>query len=91
MRAAQATLIDLFELRSGTSYTYVPPAAAPAPRMSIDLEIDWDEVRAAADQSGVRPMPTAKDDAPDWTASSSESSPGVSYESWHRARGWCAE
>jgi hypothetical protein len=57
--------------------------------MSIDLEIDWDEVRASADKSGMRPIPTS--DEHDWTSSSSESSPGVSYESWRRARGWCAE
>jgi hypothetical protein len=89
MRAAQATLIDLFELRSGTSYTVGPSAPVQAPRMSIDLEIDWDEVRATADKSGVRPIPTSDED--EWTSSSSDSAPGVSYESWRRARGWCAE
>jgi hypothetical protein len=27
----------------------------------------------------------------DWGSSTTESSPGVSIESWHRARGWSSE
>jgi hypothetical protein len=70
------TLVDLFELRA-TASEYAAPVRQAA-RQSIDLEIEWD------DDGDTGP-------GHDWQSSSSDSSPGVSVESWHRARGWCAD
>jgi hypothetical protein len=88
MRAAQPTLIDLFELPANPR-AYVPPPRVVAPRQSIDLEIDWEAVRKQPDEvSGVRRVPRAEHE---WKGSTEGSCPGVSCESWHRARGWCEE
>ena len=69
------TLVDLFELRANASEQYAAPVRQAA-RQSIDLEIDWED---------------DGDTGHDWQSSSSDSSPGVSVESWRRARGWCAD
>ncbi len=53
-----------------------PARPAYAARRSVEVEVDWD----------VEPVQDH-----DWQSSTTESSPGVSCESWHRARGWCAE
>ena len=75
----QQTLIDLFELRAtSTEYTYAAPAREVVARQSIDLEVDWDN-------------DDASEQSHDWQSSSADSSPGVSVESWNRARGWCAD
>jgi hypothetical protein len=88
MRAMQPTLIDLFELPANPK-AYVPPPRVVAPRQSIDLEIDWEAIRTATDDtSGVRRIPRAEHE---WGKRTEGSTPGVSYESWHRARGWCDE
>jgi hypothetical protein len=58
-----------------TSTEYAAPVRQAA-RQSIDLEIEWDD---------------DGDTGHDWQSSSNDSSPGVSVESWHRARGWCAD
>jgi hypothetical protein len=95
MRAALPTLIDPFELNSAR-LTPRPQLASLPGRQSIDLEIDWEEVRRTpsanaakdpADESVVRRIRRDHD----WNASTEGSTPGVSCESWHRARGWCAE
>jgi hypothetical protein len=89
MRAVQPTLIDLFELPADPK-EYVPPPRAASARQSIDLEIDWEAVRRepVEEVSGVRLAPRAEND---WNSSTEGSTPGVSCESWHRARGWCEE
>ena len=88
MRAAQPTLIDLFELPANPK-EYVPPPRQVMGRQSIDLEIDWEAVRKQPEEvSGVRRVPRAEQV---WSARTDGSTPGVSYESWHRARGWCDE
>ena len=79
-RAMQATLVDLFELRNDSEYTYAPRAS----RQSIDLEIVWEEGVLETSAQAAAPEH-------DWESTTTESSPGVSYESWKRARGWCAE
>jgi hypothetical protein len=83
MRAKQPTLIDLFELPGNA-----PPLRAVASRQSIDLEIDWEAIRTSDDTSGIRRIPRAEHE---WTGRTEGSTPGVSYESWNRARGWCDE
>jgi hypothetical protein len=76
MRTSSATLVDLFEVRSDTSYAFVPRTEEPLAEPAVEIEVEWDEVPASADESGVRPLPSA---------------PGVGAEAWQRARGWCAE
>ncbi len=68
------TLIDLYELRSG-SLTDSGVRDAPRGRSTIDLEIDWEEETSPGvdDKRGEL------------------RSPGVSSESWRRARCWASE
>ncbi len=71
------TLVDLFELRATQSAEAYAAPVRQAARLSIDLEVEWDD--------------DSETTGHDWSSSSSDSSPGVSVESWHRARGWCAD
>lgn len=54
--------------------------------------VDLFELNARAPISAARRAPTEEGaDGHDWASSTTESSPGVSVESWHRARGWSSE
>ena len=57
--------------------------------------VDLFELNARAPVSTVRRPPseerTSASEGHDWGSSTTESSPGVSVESWHRARGWSSE
>lgn len=71
----QQTLVDLFELRA-TSTEY--SYAPPAREFVARQSIDLE-------------VEWDEEETHDWQSSSSDSSPGVSVESWNRARGWCAD
>jgi hypothetical protein len=54
--------------------------------------VDLFELNTRAPVSAARRTPVEEGaEGHDWGSSTTESSPGVSVESWHRARGWSSE
>lgn len=69
------------------------PTKSVPPRWPMQTLVDLFELTTRAPLSAVRRVqsPEIVADSHDWGSSTTESSPGVSVESWHRARGWSSE